>query len=265
MAKRQRNILKAGLWASALPLLAACVQLGPAEPAAQAPQPTPTVAPLFRPAATLPPQPSAPPTTATATPADPTPPPSPTPDPRIAETPIYDDALDAGWSAEHSGDVRFDLAAPASGEAGAKAIAVTPLKDFGTFFLTVREQAGAAYRRDKVLGVSFWLSGDNAIETSDLAVTVVGSNKYTYWRADDTSVQIDGRVTSDPWLYSETRLYYLGINRAIPPRTWTEVVLWLDDRIYDPGYTYVTGIYIKNDEQFRGTYYVDRVKLLMKR
>jgi hypothetical protein len=73
-------------------------------------------------------------------------------------------------------------------------------------------------------------------------VTVLGSNSYTYWVEDDISV----KSIYEP-VFSETRLYYLGVNRTIPPNTWVKVELWLDERIYDPDYRYVTGFYIKNE------------------
>ena len=47
------------------------------------------------------------------------------------------------------------------------------------------------------------------------------------------------------------------------PDTWVELVVWLDDLPYDPDYTYVTGLYLKNDKVFQQTVYVDRVALLI--
>ena len=55
----------------------------------------------------------------------------------------------------------------------------------------------------------------------------------------------------------------MHIKRAIPPNNWVEVVVWLDDRIYDPDYTNVTGMYIKNDQGFLDTFYIDDIKLLV--
>ena len=141
---------------------------------------------------------------------------------------------------------------------------VTPTDDFGLFFLTVRKEALKIYPRDRILGISFWLNGGaGSIATSDLAVTVTGSNKYTYWVADDTSVKVDTPVTADTPLFSETRLYFLHINHSIPPNTWVEVILWLDDRIYDPDYDNITGVYIKNDKGFLHPYYIDDIQLLV--
>src|SRR6266496_12780 len=162
---------------------------------------------------------------------------------------LYDDALNADWSAERSSKAKYDVASTAFIHSGKKAIMVTPTGDFGQFSLTVRKGAQKIYPRDRILGISFWLNGgENSIATSDLAVTVTGSNQYTYWVADDTSIKVDAPVTADTPLFPETRLYYLDINRTIPPNTWTEVILWLDDQVYDPEYTYITGMYIKNDK-----------------
>jgi len=149
---------------------------------------------------------------------------------------------------------------------GKKAIMVTPTDDFGLFFLTVRKDALKIYPRNRILGISFWLNGgENSIATSDLAVTVTGSNQYAYWVADDTSVKVDRPLTADAPLFAETRLYFLHINHSIPPNTWVEIILWLDDQIYDPDYTNLTGIYVKNDKGFLKPYYIDDVQLLVQR
>jgi hypothetical protein len=179
---------------------------------------------------------------------------------------LFDDSLNSDWSAERSDKARYDLASTAHTHSGTRAIEVTPTADFGRFFLTVGKDARNIYPRDRVLGVSFWLSGGNStIGTSDLAVSVVGSNQYTYWVADDTSVKIDTPVTPESPLFSETRLYYLHINRSIPPNNWVEVIVWLDDLVHDPDYANITGMYIKNDTGFLSTFYIDDVKLLVPR
>lgn len=195
----------------------------------------------------------------------------PSQDEQIGDIVIYDDTLDPNWTVEHSQQMRSDLAATDYVLNGMTAIAVTPTADFGRFFLAVRPDTDIAYSRDRILGVSFWLNGgENPIATDDLAVTVMGSNAHTYWVAGDKSAQMDAgipdsEVTEDAPLFSETRLYYLDINRTIPPDTWVEVIVWLDNLSYDPFYDYITGIYIKNDEGFLNTFYIDRVSLLVER
>jgi hypothetical protein len=185
---------------------------------------------------------------------------------QVAAISLYDDALNSDWSAERSGEVKYDVASTAFVHGGKKAIMVMPTDDFGRFFLTVRKDARKIYPRDRILGISFWLNGGaNSIATSDLAVTVTGSNQYTYWVADDTSVKINATVTAESPLFSETRLYFLHVNRSIPPSSWVEVIVWLDDLIYDPNYTNITGMYIKNDKGFLNPYYIDDVQLLVQR
>lgn len=253
-------------------LLSACTSISP-QPTAVPPNiPTPTLSSLFRDPPTplagapttlpthAPPQPSA---KITSSPTPSVPAPTRTAD-QVAAISLYSDALNADWSAEHSSKVKYDVASTALVHGGEKAIMVMPTDDFGQFFLTVRKDAQKIYPRDRILGISFWLNGGaNSIATSDLAVTVTGSNQYTYWVADDTSVKVDTPVTADTPLFPETRLYYLHINRTIPPNTWIEVILWLDDQVYDPEYTYITGMYIKNDKEILTTYYVDDVRLLV--
>lgn len=177
---------------------------------------------------------------------------------RLVEEVVYDEKLSSGWTLDASRGVDVDPADKTRAYTGERSIAVSPEIDFGQLYFSVDEDAPRLYKRDDVVGVSFWINpGEGEIGTSDLAVTVVGSNTYPYWRADDTSVVAKGET------FSETRLYYLGFNHAVPPDTWVEVVVWLNELIYDPDYRYVTGIYIKNDEGFRQTISVDRVALLL--
>jgi hypothetical protein len=255
-------------------LLAGCTSLIPQPPTVQPNVPTPTISSFFLDSPTaiagastaLPTQAQARPTAATR--------PSPSPiasaatrtTDQIATLILYDDVLNTDWSAERSNQVKYDIASPKATHGGKQAIAVTPTNDFGRIFLTVRKDARKIYPRDRVLGISFWLSGgENTIGTGDLAVTVTGSNQYAYWVADDTSVKVDTPVTAVSPLFPETRLNFLHINRSIPPHSWVEVVVWLDDLVDDPDYTYVTGMYIKNDAGFLDTYYIDDIQIVVKK
>jgi hypothetical protein len=174
------------------------------------------------------------------------------------EETVYADAPAQGWSLEFSQGMSYTQGASLV-HGGRVAIAVTPTMDFGALLLALRADTGLSYQYKNVLGVSFWLNGGkNVINPEDLAVTVLGSNAYPYFKADDTSVQL-----GDNTYFSETRLYYLGINRPIPAETWVEVTLLLKNLPYDPSYTYITALYIKNDEGVRNTFYVDDVRLLV--
>jgi hypothetical protein len=124
----------------------------------------------------------------------------------------------------------------------------------------VGDDTTESYLRDRVEGVSFWIySAENYLGNDDLSVTVLGSNNYRYWKSNDDSVE----NIYEP-LFSQTRLYFLGFNRSVPPDTWVEVIVWLDDLIYDPDYNYVTGMYILSDELYSGTILIDNVELIMK-
>ncbi|MEZ4867899.1 MAG: hypothetical protein R3C14_41615 [Caldilineaceae bacterium] len=186
------------------------------------------------------------------------------------ETVIYADELDSNWTLDHSLKMTYNLwdnshwfqtlSTALNINSGATAIAATPQDDYGILFFSLRPEAITQYTRDRVLGISFWLnSGDDIIATDDLAVAVIGSNEHPYWTETDHSVFPTGEET-----FSETRLYYLDINRSVPTQTWVNVVVWLDRLIFDPNYTYVTGFYIKNDVGYRNTFYVDQVTLLTK-
>lgn len=173
---------------------------------------------------------------------------------RVVDWVIYDDQLDRAWSADDSWDIRLDLSSRKEVQSGAVSAAITPTKDYGAFFLALKE-GGRTLPITDVIGVSLWInSGDDVLTPEDLAVTVIGSNDYTYWVKSDTSVEL-----TDPRPFSESRLVHLGMNHSIPPHTWIEIVVRLDQLIYQPDFNYVTGVYVKNDKQFRQTYYVDRV------
>ena len=183
----------------------------------------------------------------------------------LVEHPIYSTALDKNWTLEHSSGVTYTLGESYYIQDGTVAAAIKPIKDKGIAFFTVRPTATNIYPRDRVLGFRFWLSGGpKPIYKDALAVAVIGSNKYPYWVANDNSVKINATVTPDSPLFSETRLYYLGINRTIPPNTWVQIEVWLDDLLYDPAYRYVTGMYIKNDASLQ-TYYINQLRLLIKK
>jgi len=189
--------------------------------------------------------------------------------PAYPELVIYGDELNNNWSIEQSQDTGVNLwdntlwfqrfEPTQERTSGASTIAVSPQADCGTLFFTVRPESTEIYEREKVLGVSFWLnSGSNGIASDALAVAMAGSNDLPYWSPTDRSV-----FGEEAGKFSETRLYFLEINRMIPANTWINLVVWLDDLEFDPPYRYVTGFYIKNDIGFRNTYYVDQVALLL--
>lgn len=179
---------------------------------------------------------------------------------KTISVPIYSDGLNPDWEIVQNTEVSVSETGRPNTYEGRSALQVTPMQDFGQFSIRLKPDAKNFYLRSQVLALIFWVSGGpNYIATSDLAVSVVGSNRYRYWVADDNSVPTDG--LNPP--FSETRLYFLGINNAIPPTTWVDIIIWLDDLIYDPDYRYVTSFYIKNDEGFESTYYVDEISLLL--
>ena len=216
----------------------------------------PTIAPFF-----VPPQRT--PTTANLPSATPLPTETPIkPKTRDANTKsvlIYSNEINPDWEIVQNTEVLVSETGRPNTYEGRSALQVTPLQDFGQLIFRVKPDAQNTYLRSQVLALMVWISGGpNYIDTDDLAITVLGSNRYPYWTADDRSVY-DGPDSP----FSETRLYYLGLSNAIPPNTWAEAINWLDDRQFDPNYRFVTGFYIKNDEGFESTYFIDEISLLM--
>lgn len=201
----------------------------------------------------------------------PTPRPSPTPLPTfpplrpaiargdVFTATVFDDELNDNWEIVARIGAQIDASSEIRVYKGQRSIAFTPESDFSTLFFAVKPTTTVAYPFQQVLGVNFWINGgDDFIQLDQLAIAVLGSNAYTHWEADDNSVRFPQGES-----FSETRLYFLGLNRSIPPETWVQVFLPLDTLIYDPEYNHVVGFYLKNDVGFRNTVYVDEVSLIM--
>ena len=187
------------------------------------------------------------------------------PETQLHEVYIFDDQLNKNWDLAQSFGMSYDLQSTAHWfepldsanelDSGATSIAITPEQDFGELYFTVRPDAAESYPRGQVIGVSFWLNGGgDFIDTEALAITIVGSNSNPFWSAADNPVQADGQG-----LYSETRLYHLELSRSIPPNTWVQVIVLFKKLLYDPEFEYLTGLYLKNDEGYRNTFYIDNI------
>lgn len=173
----------------------------------------------------------------------------------IVEETIYADQLNSRWEIVEGMGMEIT---PAEAEMarGQMALEVKPLQGFGKLVFAVKEDS-SPYLRSNVLGFSFWLYSSDYIDVEDLAVSIQGSDLLSYWDANDQFLAVNGEP-----LFSETRLYFLGLNRSIPPDTWTQIEIWLDDLLYDPDYEYVTGLYIKNDTGYLNTFFVDDVQVI---
>jgi hypothetical protein len=178
---------------------------------------------------------------------------------RTEEVVIFDDDIHGDWSLDRSQGVRYDPRSTAYVHDGTYSLAVTPTSDYGTLLFSVREGASTQYLRDRLLEVRLWLnSGAQEVANDAFTITVIGSHAQPHWVPDDRSVMLDERS-----FFSETRLYYLGVNRAIPPETWVDLTIKMDDLPYEPDYRYVTGVYLKADAGVRDTIHLDRLTLLM--
>lgn len=230
-------------------------------------QPTATISPLFQEPPTGEPGPVGAKTTPTAsTVRVPTATPRPTPVPleeRYRVVPIFEDALAKGWSLDASGNVRLDLKEATVVYTGTRSLAMYPKGGTGKLQFSIPKSTTVSYDRADVRGVSFWLNGGSSfIDPDQVTVTIIGSNKQPYFVEGDTSVTPVAEVSEAFPLFSETQLYFLGIDKSIAPGTWAKVVLWLDEREFDPNYKYVTALAIKNQDR-EEPLYVDDVHLLV--
>lgn len=256
-ALRVRLYIRMGIALVALGLLVSCssrsaILIAPEGTA----QPAPTVAAFFLERPTVasvletPNRPTAAPAHAARRPSD-----------SLSEIVVYDDILSPSWSLAQSEDVEYDTRSREFVDQGRYALSATTRNGLGTLYFSVERDSEDVFRRDKVLGLRFRLSGGrDPIANDQILVTVVGSNGQPYWIPNDTSVRLEGRVTDGSPLFSQTRLYYLDIHHVIPSGEWTDVYVWLDDLIYDPEYRYITGIVIKTDNLDR--FYLDDIALI---
>jgi hypothetical protein len=183
---------------------------------------------------------------------------------KLKEVVVYDDSLRSDWSISHSFESDIDTFSKKYVYQGAYSIQVRPKFTTGTLYFTLNQTAGEPILRSRVQAIRLYLSGgDLPVNNDAIAMAVTGSNQYPYWVENDRSVKLDGRVTDNQPLFSETRLYYLDINAAIPAKTFIKVTNWLDSRTYDPSYTYLTGFYLKTDRASVPAFYVDKVSILL--
>jgi hypothetical protein len=183
---------------------------------------------------------------------------------KLLSVPIYSDTLSASWSIKNSFQTTIDLKSQDYINQGHFAIKVQPQMATGTLYFTLDKTVTKYILRNRVQALRFYVSGGkDYLDKDAITVAIIGSNAHPYWIENDTSVKIDGRVTDNQPVFSETRLSFLGIHKSIPPKTYVKVTVWLNDLIYDPIYTYVTGFYVKTDKISAPTFYIDDVSLLM--
>ncbi|MCX6054726.1 MAG: hypothetical protein NTZ74_07420 [Chloroflexi bacterium] len=177
---------------------------------------------------------------------------------QMIQTPIFSDSLDPNWSMDQSWGIKRSLDNSAFTYLGNNSIRVQATEDFGSLFFTIQKNTSRSYLRAKLAGISLWVNpGDNTIRPDQLAVSVIGSNDNNYWVQGDTSVIFIGKNQ----FFSETKLYYLNVNRSLPANSWTQIIVWLDKLVYDPEYKYLSGFYIKTDKGFQSPFYVADVAL----
>lgn len=201
---------------------------------------------------------------------------------RLLVANIYSDSVEGDWLL--TGSPNSDWVEQDNNQIhlGDYALAAKLSQPGDHLFFHVAENAQGQYHRDRVYGFGFWLySGTEEIAPDDLSIIVAGSNVYPYWRADDDSLDAQEVLT-----FSGRRLYGLDFTRPLPPNTWIQVEVILDELSYDPlyltesettaaseeddeefiidpNYEYVTGFYIEAVGHLAQTIYIDDVQILL--
>ncbi|MCB8945999.1 MAG: hypothetical protein H6658_19810 [Ardenticatenaceae bacterium] len=172
---------------------------------------------------------------------------------------VYGDSLQSDWSLENSYDMEYDPQDELAPYDGRYALAITPQANFGKLFFTVQEDSRTVFLHENVATIRFWLYSEDYIGPEDIGITILGSNEYPYWVANDDSVRPNDNLPS----FIPTRLSFLGIEEDIPPENWVQIEIWLEDLQFDPDYLYVTGITIENDEGYLQTFYIDNLEIII--
>jgi hypothetical protein len=171
---------------------------------------------------------------------------------------VYGDQITAGWTWENSWGVEVAAVGGDEAYAGAGALGVTAVADYGGLFFSIPEDAAQNFHQNRFLGIRFRLkAGENGLDPHDLAIAVTGSNLYPYWSRETSSApQHETPFTN------EMGLPALGYQAALTPGEWVPVELWFQQMVPAPDHTFLTGFYLKNNADFRGSYYVDDVALI---
>lgn len=179
--------------------------------------------------------------------------------PTIVLNSIYDEKLSANWAVKSSPGLSYVIDNTLLSHDGKKSIAVNFKKDGEYIDFQVQKTSTAKYLRQRTYGVSFWLySGDSILAIDDLGIGIWGGNQQSYWVANDTTLDTN---VFDP-VFNQDNLYLLGLNRAVPPKTWVEIVIPMDDLKYRTNYQYVTGIRLRNNAGFHQQIAIDSLALM---
>ncbi len=182
----------------------------------------------------------------------------------VSEVTIFDEQLDPNWTLAESWGMRLNPRSLSFSSRGVSSLEATPLEAFGGVLLSNKPDSRRIYPRADVLGIRFSVSGgDRYLPADGLVVKVVGSNRYPYFVFSDQSVFIANDPTNRN-VFPEVGLSRLGLKRDLEPGEWADVELWLDG--YDiADYTYVTGLNVMNAASYMDRFYIDNVRLLVRR
>jgi hypothetical protein len=172
---------------------------------------------------------------------------------------IYSDEFNSDWELVETEDVETNVAAKTFVHEGTHSIAITPKIGLSRTSIIVKEEASNVYPRDRIIGFRFWMSPVNGyIKPSNLMVNIIGSNVHPYCIGSD-----DSTITINNPRFPETPLNLLGYDQVMSPETWVEVVVLLDDLKNVQDFEYIVGFYIKYDEGFLQTFYIDDIQLII--
>jgi hypothetical protein len=171
---------------------------------------------------------------------------------------VYTEDVNPNWGVISGSDEEINLRSQAESLEGFLSIAFTPTKAYSNITFVVDDDTRFVYPISKILGVRFWINPeDYDLNPSILSFKIEGSNQNTYFENNRVSSNFE-----DP-NPSETTLDVLGYTEPIPAKSWTELVILLENLEAIPDYTNLIGFSFINNSGFLQTIYLDKVELIL--
>ena len=172
---------------------------------------------------------------------------------------LYSDSFNPNWMLYGAQDEEINPNANTQVHHGLFSIEVTPKKSTSDLYFLLREGTRDLFPRPQIYGFRFKLNpGETPLDLSQLVVGILGGSKESEILDPEELA-----ITTELPIIPATNLSIPGSNPIIPPNTWSDVIVWFDDSIPDPVYDYILGLYIRKEQTFLQTFFLDDVQLVV--
>ncbi len=172
---------------------------------------------------------------------------------------IYSDIINPNWGLVTTQSEETNPRSRTPVYNGLFSLSITPKKSGSQVFFMVQQDTDEVYPASQVHGFRFFLNpGSQSIPLSELSIHILGSQEQVETRdPQELGPVLDGLI------FNNAQIHFSNASDAIPPNTWTEVVVWLDDPLTTPQFDYVTGLSIERKEAFLQTFFIDDLQLIV--